>query len=156
MPSIVVAPHLEVSRVLVPGVVTVPAEMATIGCSPGCSHDELCINPARVADIPYTMHGLELFLLESGHTMVERLNVRGYDWLGELRFHGPFYSREFNTRLTDLARSEWAQTKPYNNRDGERHPEHSLGFVADVDAWSPYMDYVLIGAFLKRNALMED
>ena len=93
MPELIVAPHLEISRVLVPGVVTVPVEMATIGCSPGCSHDDLCPNPARVQDIPLTMRGLELHLYECGREMVRKLAPRGYDWLGELRFHGPFWAR---------------------------------------------------------------
>ena len=153
--EIIVSPTLDRSRVLVPGVVTVPGEMATIGCDPSCGMDDLCRHPARVRDIPTEMHHLQARLGEAGKLMVDRLKSRGYHWLGELRFHGPFWSREYDIHMTDLERSEWRQTKAWANRDGERHPEHSLGFVSDVDEWNPQMDYVLIGAFIVRNTLTE-
>ena len=101
------------------------------------------------------MHHLRARLGESGKVMVERLKLRGYHWLGELRFHGPFWSREYDIHMTDLERSEWRQTKTWANKDGERHPEHALGFVSEVDVWNPRMDYVLIGAFVVRNTLTE-
>ena len=154
--EIIVTPELGYSRVLVPGVVTVPGEMATIGCDPSCAMDTLCNHPARVQDIPFDgMRHLQARLGEAGKVMVARLKPRGYHWLGELRFHGPFWSREYDTSMTDLERSEWRKTKQWANRDGERHPEHSLGFVSDVDVWNPQMDYVLIGAFTVRNVMTE-
>lgn len=154
--EIVVTPTLDRSRVLVPGVVTVPGEMATIGCDPSCGIDDLCLRPARVQDIPFhSMGHLRARLEEAGKLMVNRLGPRGYHWLGELRFHGPFWSREYDINMTDLERSEWRQTKTWANKDGERHPEHALAFVHDVDEWNPQMDYVLIGAFVVRNTLTE-
>lgn len=153
---VVVSPTLDRSRVLVPGVVTVPGEMAIIGCNPACGMDDLCRLPARVQDIPFhEMAHLRARLEGAGRLMVERLKPRGYHWLGELRFHGPFWSREYDIRMTDLERSEWRDAKAWANADGERHPEHTLGFVGDVDEWNPQMDYVLIGAFIVRNVLTE-
>lgn len=154
MTEIFVAPDLGRSRIGVQGIITVDAEQATIGCSPQCMFDSLCLNPARVSDIPYAMHGLEAYMLEQGKTMVARLKARGYHWLGELRFHGPFVSHEFATRLTDLNRSEWAASKSAANADGEEHREKVLPFVYD-EGGSPYMDYVLVGDFVLKNVRLD-
>ena len=134
------------ARVVRRGIVTVPQEMATVACD--CTRNQPC-KGLVVADLPLSARGLELEMRRMGTRFVERLAVRGYEWLGELSLHGPWLSYEFNERLADIESEAWKRAVAENDNS------YLAPFVFERDAASPYKDYLLVGAFLYRNVLTE-
>ena len=146
MTAILVTPELDMALVQRRGVMTVPVEDATVSC--------LCLagKPCKgliIGNLPLASRQLDLYAMEMGKRMIERLGVRGYQHVGGLGLHGPWESYEFNQKLTDM--ESWAFKEAQQNDD----PSLVLPFVLERDGTSPYSDYLLVGNFLFRNVLTE-
>ena len=146
MTSLLVSPELGKSVVWRRGILTVPNEDAAISCN--------CVarRPCRglvVGDLPLEVRKLQLYVQEMGTRFVERLKVRGYEWLGEMRLHGPWESYEFNKMAQNIEDAAWKRAEK------ESDLSHVLPFIIEKDGTSPYSDYVLLGNFLVRNVLTE-
>ena len=130
MPVVLVAPERELAKVVRRGILTVPGEDALVRC--------LCPKPcAGMAKLPLQARKLERYALEMGARFTERMAVRGYGLIGELRLHGPWPSYELNRNLSDVNAENWED------------------MVFEQDAMSPYSDYLLVGEFLKQSVLTE-
>jgi len=150
MTALVVVPELDISKVERRGVLTVPSEDAAVSCN--CTRNRPCrgLIPGKM---PLEARTLERHVLEMGTRFIERMQVRGYDLLGDLKLHGPWVSYEFNTRLADAESATWGEAMTPNS-DGDDDPAKAVGFVFER-AFSPYSDYLLVGDFLKKNVLIE-
>ena len=146
MTGLLVAPELERSLVWRRGILTVPKEDATISCD--CVTGKPC-RGLVVRDLPLEASQLQRYVQEMGTRFVDRLRVRGYDWLGEMRLHGPWESYEFNKMAMDIESEAWKRAEE------ESDLSYILPFVIEKDGTSPYSDYVLLGNFLLRNVLTE-
>src|SRR3990167_6546612 len=114
MTSLLVTPGLGKSLIWRRGILTVPNEDATVSCD--CVARRPC-HGLVVNDLPLVARTLQLYVQEMGRLFVERLRVRGYEWLGEMRLHGPWESYEFNRTLTDIEDQAWKQAE----RDQDLH-----------------------------------
>jgi len=142
--NFLITPTLEKSLVSRRGIATVPEEMATVSCE--CVTRKPC---SGLAAFPLVARNLELELARMGKLMVGRLARRGYEWLGELKIHGPWPSYEFNERLADIEAEAWKRAAV------EKDLSYTLPFVFEWNAASPYKDYLLVGDFLLQNVLTE-
>lgn len=154
MTSIVVAPELDRMVVERRGIFTVPAEDSLVACN--CPHRKPC-NGIRIRSISLENRAFELLAHDMEQRFLERQAARGFELMGaELLLHGPFWSYDFNSHLADISSSAWwdAQKK---DRNGDEHPENTLGYVFEVDqsAFNPYRDYLIVGTFLKQAVLTE-
>ena len=154
MTAIVVAPELELCLTEKRGIFTVPAEDCLVRCN--CPYGLPC-EGILVRGIGLQHRKFELLAHDMETRFVERQAVRGFELMGnELRLHGPFWSYDFNSHLSDI---EAAALKEAQRRDanGDQHPEKALGVVFEREehAYAPYRDYLLVGQFLKRAVLTE-
>ena len=147
--NFVIAPELEQVLVVRRGILTVPAEdaLARCKCPRACSG----LAPDK---LPLRMRQLELYVMEMAEKFQSRQAIRGHELVGGLVLHGPFPSYNFNDHLSDVQSSIWNDTKP--DKNGDEHPEHALTVVFEREmAFNPYMDYLLVGTFLKQAVLTE-
>lgn len=147
MTGIIVAPNLEKHLVVRRGILTVPQEDASVGCQ--CVHGRPC-QGLSVNDLPLSARPLELYVRQMGDKFIARMAIRGFQLVGQkLRLHGPWPSYELNQHLTDVESAAWGEAKRQDD------PSLTLPFVFDRDASSPYMDYLLVGQFIKEAVLTE-
>ena len=157
MPNIIVLPELGSSIVHRRGVFSVPAEYGLVGCA--CSRrvemltdqPRLC-NGWSVGQLPIAARLLELEALRLGSRFVERMKIRGYEPVGHdarLRLHGPWLSYNFDDILADPDSSVFRDAER-PDRNGDTHPELTLGFIHDAPSKvEEKFDYLLIGAFIR-------
>lgn len=146
MTSIIVTPELERSIVTRRGIVTVPVEMATVSCN--CVARKPCAGLV-VDKLPLSVRELERHLRGMGDKFISRMRVRGYEWMGDIKLHGPFDSYEFNEHMANVESELWRRA----SRDDD--PSHVLPLVFERNAASPYKDYLLVGDFLAKNVFTE-
>ena len=144
MTSLLVAPELGMSLVWKKGVLTVPKEEATVSCD--CATGRSCRGLA-VGDLE--ARSLQLYVEAMGKRFIERQRVRGCEWMGEMRLHGPWESYEFNKTAMHIENEAWRRAAQ------EQDLSYVLPYVIDRDGTSPYSDYVLLGNFLAKNVLTE-
>ena len=144
MTHIVVAPELEISKVVRRGIVTVPEEMAKVSCD--CLLRKPC---SGLVTFPLEARELELHMRGMADKFISRMAVRGFESIGGLGLHGPWPSYEFNERLADIEAEAWKRAEREQDRS------YLVPFVFERDATSPYKDYLLVGEFLKENVLTE-
>lgn len=121
--------------------VTVPREMATVNCD--CAYNRPC-KGLEVNGLPLTARALESHLREIGYRFINRMEVRGLQYLNDMRLHGPWVSREFDRRMADV------RSDLFVRAERENDPSLVLPFVVDQSAASPYSDYLLVGKFIMR------
>ena len=146
MTSLLVTPELGKSLVWKRGILTMPKEDATVSC------DCVARKPCRglvVRDLPLEAGPLQRYVEEMGRRFIDRQRVRGCEFMGEMRLHGPWESYEFNKTLTYIEDAAWKRAEQESNLS------HVLPFVIERNGTSPYSDYVLLGNFLARNVLTE-
>ena len=144
--GLVFVPHLDVTPVQRRGILTVPAEDAVVSCN---YPSGLPCEGLPADNLPLAAHALGLYVYDMGKRFIDRMAARGYEWMGNLRLHGPWPSYEFNRYLADVESSVW--------REAAREDDHSLvlPYVIDRAASSPYSDYLLVGDFMVRNVFTE-
>ena len=128
------------------GVLTVPKEEATVSCD--CATGRGC-RGLVVSDLPLEARDLQLYVEAMGKRFIERQRVRGCEWMGEMRLHGPWESYEFNKTAMHIENEAWRRAAQ------EQDLSYVLPYVIDRDGTSPYSDYVLLGNFLAKNVLTE-
>ena len=121
--------------------VTVPREMAVVNCD--CAFNRPC-KGLSVNSLPLTARALETHLREIGYRFINRMEVRGLQYLNDMRLHGPWVSREFDKRMADV------QSELFARAVKEDDPSLIVPFVVDEAATSPYSDYLLVGKFIMR------
>ena len=121
--------------------VTVPREIAVVNCD--CAYNRSC-KGLDVNGLPLTARALESHLREIGYRFINRMEVRGLQYLNDMRLHGPWVSKEFDRRMADV------RSDLFGRAERENDPSLVLPFVVDQDATSPYSDYLLIGRFIMR------
>lgn len=148
MPSIVIAPELPMLLEELRGILTVEREDATISCQ--CPLGLPC-GGIDVDKLDLTHRLLHQHVYFMGHKFIERMAIRGYDFVGPLRLHGPWRSYNFAETMTDVDSTIWAEA------EAEDDPSKVLGFVGErcKVALPALMDYLLVGPFLHRAILVE-
>src|SRR3990167_5155619 len=157
MPNLLLRPDLGQVIVHRRGVFSVPVEYGLVGCS--CSRRvEMLTDEARncvgwrIGQLPLPARLLELEALRLGWKFIARMKVRGYEPVGEdaaLRLHGPWLSYNFDDILTDPDSSVFRDAER-PDRNGDTHPELTLGFIHDAPSKvEEKFDYLLIGAFIR-------
>src|SRR3990167_4596542 len=121
--------------------VTVPREMAVVNCD--CAFNRPC-KGLSVNSLPLTARALETHLREIGYRFINRMEVRGLQYLNDMRLHGPWVSREFDKKMADV------QSELFARAVKENDPSLLLPFVADEGATSPYSDYLLVRTVIIR------
>src|SRR3990167_87542 len=106
--------------------VTVPAELATVNCD--CAHGSC--KGLDINGLPLTARALELHLREIGHRFINRMEVRGLQYLNDMRLHGPWVSKEFDKKLADV------QSELFTRAVKEDDPSLVMPFVVDEGATS--------------------
>lgn len=145
--GLIVTPSLERSVVQRRGIVTVPDEDATASCN--CVRRQPC-NGIEVSKLPVHARKLELYMREMGDRFINRMRVRGYEWVGgDLRLHGPWPSFEFNQKMADVESALWKQA------EREDDLSHVLPFVIEQPQPGGYSDYRLVGDFMAQNVWTE-
>lgn len=122
-------------------VVTVPCELATVNCD--CAHNRPC-KGLDINKLPLTARALELQIRDIGYQFINRMEVRGLQYLNDMRLHGPWVSKELDKHLMDV------QSDLFARAERENDPSLLLPFVRDERAASPYSDYQIVGKFLIR------
>ena len=146
MTSLLVTPELGKSLVWKKGVLTVPKEDATVSC------DCVTGRPCRglvVRDLPLAAGPLQRYVEEMGKRFIDRQQVRGCEFMGEMRLHGPWESYDFNQMAMQIESEAWKRAAQ------EEDMSYVLPYVIERNGTSPYSDYVLLGNFLVRNVLTE-
>ena len=122
-------------------VVTVPRELAVVNCD--CAYNRPC-KGLDINSLPLTARALELQIRDIGYQFINRMEVRGLQYLNDMRLHGPWVSRELDKHLVDVQSDLFARAERENN------PSLLLPFVMDEQASGPYSDYQIVGKFLVR------
>ena len=122
-------------------VVTVPRELAVVNCD--CAYNRPC-KGLEINQLPLTARALELQVRDIGHRFINRMEVRGLQYLNDMRLHGPWVSKELEKHLVDV------QSDLFARAERENDPSLLLPFVMDEQATSPYSDYQIVGKFLIR------
>lgn len=104
-----------------------------------------------VEALPLAYRALQSYVRQMGDKFINRLAIRGYDLVSGLRLHGPWPSYGFNEHLSDVKTSLWKQA----DRENDLSPLLGEVFNQEGRAFSPYVDYLLVGAFLKQAVLTE-
>ena len=146
MTSLIVTPELEKSLVWKRGILTVPKEDAAISC------DCVARKPCRglvIRDLPLEAGPLRRYAETMGKRFIDRQRVRGCEFMGEMRLHGPWESYEFNRMAMYVESEAWRHAAQ------EQDLSYVLPYVIERNGTSPYSDYVLLGNFLVRNVLTE-
>lgn len=128
------------------GVLTVPKEDATASC------DCVARKPCRglvVRDLPLEVGPLQRYVEEMGRRFIDRQQVRGCEFMGEMRLHGPWESYEFTKTAMYIENEAWRRAA----KEGDL--SYVLPYVIERNGTSSYSDYVLLGNFLVRNVLTE-
>lgn len=125
--------------------VTVPREIAVVNCD--CAYNRSC-RGLEVNGLPLTARALESHLREIGYRFINRMEVRGLQYLNDMRLHGPWVSQEFDKRMADV------QSELFARAERENDLSLILPFVIEDDATSPYSDYLLVGKFIVRPVAM--
>lgn len=154
MTAIVVAPDLDRALVVIAGIFQVPAEDALVSCA--CPHGQDC-NGIRIRDISVANRAFELLAHQMEQEFVAKRRARGEELANtDMRLHGPFWSYDFDHRLTDEGSSTWRDAKR-KDTNGDEHPEITLPLVFERDTTvsNPWRDYAIEGLFLKQSVLTE-
>src|SRR3990167_5238627 len=95
--------------------VTVPNEIAVVNCD--CAFNRPC-KGLSVNSLPLTARALEMHLRELGYRFISRMEVRGLQYLNDMRLHGPWVSREIDKRMVAVSfcRSWWTKGRPASTR----------------------------------------
>lgn len=145
--GLIVSPELSKSLVERRGILTVPDEDATVSCP--CVRRQPC-NGLSVNDLPLPARSLELYVREMGDKFIDRMAVRGFEWVGgNLKLHGPWPSYEFSRNMADVESALW--------REAEQQEDRSivLPFIIEQPVQGGYSDYLLVGDFMARDVLTE-
>ena len=147
-PGVITTPSLGHSLVVRRGILTVPSEDALVSCA--CVTGGRSCNGLQPNQLPLNAWVLEKYVREMGTRFIERMRVRGFEWVGsELLLHGPWSSYEFNRTMVDVESSLWAEAKRLDD------PSLILPLVIEQPKLGGYMDYLLVGRFLKQYVLTE-
>lgn len=144
--GIVIVPELEKQLVQRRGIVTVPREDALAAC--WCGARQRC-RGLSLNDLPLEMRKLEIHLKLMADKFRDRMAIRGYELIGDLRLHGPWVSYEFNQTLADVESTLWREAAKQDD------PSIALPFIIERNAASPYSDYLLVGDFLAKATMTE-
>ncbi len=142
------------------GVFTMPAEDGRVRCAGvasgrGCEATHctgIDLNTVSIKNHLFVQHVAKL-----SAKFVERKRIRGYEPFGDrLWVHGPFPSKELNQALVDAESSMFNRMNQRNRNpwDDFEHPEDALPAVHTIEAFSPYVDYVVLGWFMKEEEIL--